>query len=41
MKFIKHKPIRVSNFLGDKLINEEINWPLDSYEKYTFTLITI
>ena len=31
MRFTKHKQIKVNNYLAEKLINEEINWPLDSY----------
>ena len=28
---MKRKQIKVNNYLGDKLINEEINCPLASY----------
>ena len=31
IRFIKHKQIKVNNYLGEKLINKEINWPLDGY----------
>ena len=31
MRFIKRKQIKVNNCLGDKLMNEKIYWPLDSY----------
>ena len=30
IRFINVKKIKVNNYLGDKLINEKINWPLDS-----------